>query len=123
MSDAYRQAYDAGRMKEATLWRRASELGANGKVQERITALVARRERDALHDAALTRTFVLERLRAEAENGDSSAARIRALELLGKLDTVGMFRERVEQEVKDRDPAEVEQALRSKLAHLLGESA
>lgn len=122
-SDAYRKAYVTDSMGEKAIWQEGSKLAADPRVTERITALVARMEADALHDATKTRTFVLQRLRHEAEHGDSSAARIRAVELLGKLDTVGMFRERVEQEVRDRDPAEVEQALRDKLAKVLGTSA
>lgn len=40
-SEAYRRAYSAGKMKEATIWRRAKELLDNGKVAARIAELQA----------------------------------------------------------------------------------
>lgn len=47
-SDAYRNVYDAGRMADATVWRKAAELMANGKVAARISELRATaRERTA----------------------------------------------------------------------------
>lgn len=119
-ADAYRFAYDCRNMKDGTIYRHSSvALATNEKIRKRITDLQVEKERAALHDAAQTRTFVLQRLRHEAENGDTSTARIRAAELLGKLDTVGMFRDRVASESIDRSPDEIAEELEKKLAEYL----
>jgi len=119
LSDAYRFSYDASGMKDSTIWTKGSALMAMDKVADRVVTLQVDREAKSLHDAAQTRSFVLRRLREEASGGDTSAARIRALELLGKLDTVGMFRERIEQETKQRTPEQVEAELERRLAEYL----
>lgn len=41
-SDAYRTAYDSSNMKEASIWRKASELMANKQVLDRINELRAK---------------------------------------------------------------------------------
>jgi hypothetical protein len=105
-ADAYRSAYDTSRMKSKTVWQNGSYLAAKEKVRLRADMIIADNKRSALHDAAKVREFVLRGLHREATQGDSSAARIRAMELLGKLDVVGMFQDRKEVVTKQQRPAE-----------------
>lgn len=47
--EAYRNAYDASRMKDATIDRRASELAQNGEIRARLTELQAEFTERALY--------------------------------------------------------------------------
>ena len=119
-SQAYRRAYKATKMKASTVNRKAAELLENGK----ITARIAERGK-AAEKAVLDRAWVLDRLmrnvriamgeerikvairpksapdtvvELEITDRDAAAAN-RALELLGKADEVGLFKE---QSAKDQ---------------------
>ena len=73
----------------------ASDLANNPKVKQRIRELAARVTNKAVERAALTKEWVLEGLRSNAEEAlkvkGGSAVANRALELLGK--ELGMFKE------------------------------
>lgn len=112
LAASYRAAYDAEGMAPATVWTKASELMASGKVADRVAALCEAKQVETKHDAARTRLFVLERLHHEATTAASPGARVRALELLGKVDCVGMFRDRV---TTEDEPAQDVEALASEL--------
>lgn len=119
LSEAYRIAYDAGGMRDQAIWTEASKLMSNPKVSGRVTELRKVIEAKTLHDAGQIRSHVLERLMLESINAQQDGARLRALELLGKLDIVGMFRERSETEVTDKRSADqVSEDLRRKLETL-----
>ena len=121
LAGAYREAYDAEKMKPNTVFSSASRLMDKPQIAARVKVLVRAQEEDAQHDAARIRRFVIERLHVEAENADNASARIRALELLGKLSDVGAFVERIETDIKDeRTAAEIEAELKETLASLLG---
>ena len=121
LAGAYREAYDAENMKPNTIFSSASRLMDKPQIAARVKVLVRAQEEDSQHDAARIRRFVIERLHIEAENADNASARIRALELLGKLSDVGAFVERIETDIKDeRTAAEIEAELKSELAALLG---
>ena len=121
LAAAYREAYEAQNMKPNTIFRSASLLMDKPQIAARVKALVREQEERDQHDAARIRRFVIERLHIEAENADNASARIRALELLGKLSDVGAFVERVETDIKDvRTAAEIETELRDQLVSLLG---
>lgn len=67
-SEAYRRAYNAGNMAEATIWRKANELVKNGKVTARIEEL----RQPVIEQAQLTleshlNTLAALRDKAEAE--------------------------------------------------------
>lgn len=67
-SAAYRQVYNAGNMKEATIWRKANELVKNGKVVARLKEL----RQPAIEQAQLTlevhlKSLLLLRDKAEAD--------------------------------------------------------
>lgn len=120
LSDAYRAAYDAAGMSNAAIWREASDLMSRPQVAARVDALVAAKDRDALHDAGRTRRAVLEKLHATMLDAKvAPAVQIRAAELLGK--SVALFVDRVEQAdvTADQGADAVQDALQARLAKLL----
>jgi hypothetical protein len=120
-TEAYRQAYNAARMAQRTIEKRASELVQAEAVAARLATLRAA----AAKKAILSRTWVLERLQRNArialgeervtvthrtKDGDlvdkqviqrDAAAANRALELLGKTDELRLFGDRLEASGKD----------------------
>ena len=121
LSDAYRMAYDAEKMKDATIWTEASSLVDNPKVATRVSSLQKAQEEKTLHDHARLKRLVLERLHGEAINAESDSARIRALELLGK--SIAMFTDRVEQDDQSRTASEIEKELMKRLDEFNGGTA
>jgi hypothetical protein len=120
LSDAYREAYDAERMKDKTIWEEACKLAQNPKVSARVKTLQAQMEEDRRTREARREEFVLKRLQEEAMQADTDGARVRALELLGK--TVGLFSDRVEiEQAGERSAAEIEAELQARLSRLLGQ--
>jgi len=100
LTAAYREVYDAEGMRPASVHCEASKLVSNPKVAQRIERLTAEKERDQRTEGARLREFIRERLVREATEADSDAARVRAVELLGKLAGVQAFdSERIEQTV------------------------
>ena len=118
LADAYREAYDAERMKDSSIWTNASQLMSETKVALRVNAIQKAQEERTLHDHARLKRLVLERLHEEAVNAPSDSARIRALELLGK--SIAMFTDRVEQDDQSRTSADIEQELADRLRELTG---
>lgn len=118
LSDAYREAYDTSRMLQKTVWQAASVLAAKARVRERVEMIVRESKESALHDGVKIREFVLRGLHKEATSAETGSARIRALELLGKLDVTGMFTDKKEVTHIDRTPQEIEQDLEAALARL-----
>jgi phage terminase small subunit len=119
-SDAYREAYNAENMSDSTIWNEASKLFANPKVSARIKAGQARQEEVAVHSGAALRLHVEKELFDLTTKADSDQAKLRALELLGKLEKVGAFTERVEQVTNDASPEEVRVELEHKLRSAFG---
>ena len=74
-----------------------------------------------MRDAIAIRKHVFEGLIRESTEGNGTASsRVRALELLGKIDIVAMFREIKEVEHHDvRKSPEIEDELRSRLRALM----
>jgi phage terminase small subunit len=119
-SDAYRAAYNAENMSASTVWNEASKLFANPKVAARITAGQARQEEVAVHSGAALRLHVEKELFDLTTKAETDQARLRALELLGKLEKVGAFTERVEQVASDASPEEVRVELEERLKKAFG---
>jgi hypothetical protein len=95
----------------------------NAAVVLRVNALVAAKQASASHDAVRIRRHVIDRLHAESTDPDNPpAARVRALELLGKLDVVGAFRERVATEAAEAAPADLAATLEARLRAVLGKT-
>jgi hypothetical protein len=119
-SDAYRLAYNAENMSDSTIWNEASKLFANPKVAARIRAGQARQEEVAVHSGAALRLHVEKELFDLTTKADSDQAKLRALELLGKLEKVGAFTERVESVGHDASPEDLQAELEEKLQKAFG---
>lgn len=92
LAQAYRSAYDTENMAPATVHNEACKLMARHEIAARVNTLVRAKQVSAQHDAARIRAHVIERLHQESIDPDSSpAARVRALELLGKMGSVALF--------------------------------
>ena len=123
LAAAYRAAYDAEGMSPPAVHVAACRLMDNAAVVLRVNALVAAKQAKTSHDAARIRAHVIERLHAESTDPDNPpAARVRALELLGKLDVVGAFRERVATEAAEAAPADLAATLEARLRAVLGKT-
>lgn len=118
LADAYRAAYSTERMKDKSVWEKASRLAAQVKVRARIAQLTEKSQQKAIDTLAIDKEMIMRRLLRNAERmGDDvpvavqdedgntkievippSPAHIqasnRALELLGK--EIGMFIDRKE---------------------------
>ena len=112
-ADAIRQAYNVENSSPQAIYVMAAKNMNNPKIAGRIVELKQARDRVTSLDGVALRSFVAERLKLEAEQASQPGARVRALELLGKLTEVGAFAEQridltprkteqqVEQEIKD----------------------
>ncbi len=98
-SNAYRSAYDAGRMKPATIWRKANELLNNGKVTARVEQLRDEINAQAIADIAERQKFWTDIMRSPAED---TKDRLKASELLAR--SQGDFIERREISGAGRGP-------------------
>ncbi|MFN7340098.1 MAG: hypothetical protein ACK5VI_03340 [Opitutia bacterium] len=121
---AYRVAYDAEQMAASTIYQEASRLMADPRIAARIEELKALKQAGERLDHAKIRAHVIARLHIESLDPDSSpAARIRALELLGKLGGVGAFERQAEDNSLPQDADTVTKALRERLEALAKASA
>ena len=123
LADAYRAAYDTANMAPATIHNEAFKLMARPEIAARVNALVMHRQASASLDAARIRAHVIERLHAESIDPDNPpAARVRSLELLGKLHTVHAFKERVATEPAAPAHADIAATLEARLKALLAKA-
>jgi phage terminase small subunit len=122
-SDAYREAYNAENMSDQAIWTEAGRLFRHPEVSRRITAGRAAQERQAVHTGASLRFHVEKELFDLTTKADSDQAKLRALELLGKLDKVGAFTERVSVENDNRSADEITAELEETLKRAFGQSA
>jgi len=98
-ASAYRMAYNT-KAKSKTQGDAASRIKADSRVSAEIERLKALQEIRESQSPAQIRQTVIERLQLEAtDSTNPPAARIRALELLGKVTEVAAFTERREQTV------------------------
>jgi hypothetical protein len=122
LAEAYRRAYDAEEMKKGSIYTEASKLMDHPAVAQRAKALLDQRSQHThALDAKRIRQHVFDRLMIESVEDESPpAARIKALELLGKIDVVSMFKEQKESPLGERlDVAELEAKLKQTLAKLI----
>lgn len=102
-SEAYRHAYDAGKMADSTIWVKASELLSNGKVAVRVKEL-----RDAIAEAhKLTVADLLRELeeaRTAALTAETPQASAAATATMGKAKLLGLDKQTIEVTGKDGGP-------------------
>lgn len=87
------------------------------KVARRVKELVAENDAVSLHDVEERRRLVITGLIREAQTADTSSARLRALELLGK--TADVFTTRVAQVKTKRSVDQIEAELAERLRKLV----
>lgn len=123
LADAYRSSYDASRMSDGSIYSEASRLMDNPAIAARAKGLMSRRQEKTLAlDAMRIRRHVFDRLMVESVSDESPpSARIRALELLGKIDVVGMFKEHKGQsdDIERMDEVELQSRLREMLGRMI----
>jgi hypothetical protein len=116
-ADAYRKAYNA-KGTPKSVGSNASRLKADERMQLELTRLKALQEIREQQSPAQIRATVIERLQLEATDAENPpAARIRALELLGKVTEVAAFTERREQTVIHSSEA-IKQQIMDRLRNL-----
>ena len=81
--------------------------------------LLQRYNNAIIEDTILLKTYVTTRL-VEESDGDKAADRLRALESLGRLTTLGLFADKVEINVNHRSTDELKEELAKKLSRYMG---
>lgn len=115
-TDAYKGAYDASNMIPSTTWCRAWTVAHRPRVEERIRFLTEEIATNEKTRGTRAKAFIEEALWAEAtKEGSKPTDRLKALELLGKMDHVGAFKERSEVVTEASTPEEV----KARIAELL----
>jgi phage terminase small subunit len=117
---AYEQNYETDGMARKTMYEAASRLFANSKVSAKIKRGRHRLEEAELHSALALRQHIEKRLFNLTENADTDANRLKALDLLGRTEKVGMFVERRAEAVENLSAEEIRGRLEEKLGQLFG---
>ena len=115
-NEAYIKSGYSSNQAAKTIHENASRLMANSKIVARVKALTIDKAEDIKLKRARLESYVLERLRLEAENAESDSARVQSLHLIGK--TIGLFVDKVEVEEADSDLQTLENKLKEKLEKL-----
>lgn len=113
---AYRSAYNPDkRRSHASVFSDAWKLAQHPLIILEMRAIASQKHELRIKSAHEIREYVIERLLVESQHAVESGARVRSLELLGKIAEVGMFVNRTETVVKRQDPEELKRVLISKL--------
>ncbi len=105
-SDAYRESYNAGKMKTATIHRKACEVLQNGNVSARVKELQARVQEK--HDITVESLLIeLEEARTAALNGDRVQTAAAVSATLGKAKLCGLLVDRKESKVSAKVEGQV----------------
>jgi len=118
LSDSYREAYSAKRMKPASIRVEASRLMSDPIITLMVQTIQKAKERAVVASAVSDRERVLTKLRELLDNPDGTSAEqvmLRAADLLGK--SVGLYKDVVETVVQ-RTPAQIRAELDEYLARL-----
>jgi len=120
-SDAYREAYNSESMKPSTVWTQACLLSKNEKVAARIAEHRAKQEARAHYDGGYVRKQITSKLLELIDSDTSKTSdKLKAIELLGKLNHVQAFGDKltIERGVSALSDEEVEALLAEKLRDL-----
>ena len=119
-SEAYRRVYDVGAdTKATTIHRKAVQIAQNGKVVARLIQLTREQTRETTHSAARIRNQCIDTLLDTLVGEATPANRLKAVELLGKIPGVDLFRETVLTQHEDRSPTQVAEELQKRVSELL----
>ncbi len=118
--DAYCEAYNVGlNGSRAVARNEASVVARKPKVQARIRALKENRKTVQADQEALSKAWILDKLRAEAIDLDNApSVRVRALEIIAK--SAGLFSDAASVTVDARSSSDIERDLKERLNSLLG---
>ena len=119
--EAYFNSYDVKPNKNGSIpkWVEVEAsrlLSTNPKITQSIRKALERKEDHSIASSIRTRSYVLERLYKESTEADTSASRIRSLELLGK--SVALFSDVVETK-EARQSTDIEADIEEKIKSLL----
>lgn len=120
-TQAFKDAYNTEGMKPESIRVNASMTADKPHINARIKQLQAERmDRSMLKDALAVRQFIFDNLMEIAGNQDSSnTEKMKAMELMGKINVVGAFTERSSVEHNNIGASEeIEKSLKEKLAEL-----
>lgn len=113
---SYRSAYNPDkRRSHASVFNDAWKLAQHPLIILEMRAVASQKHELRIKSAHEIREYVIERLLVESQHAVESGARVRSLELLGKIAEVGMFVNRTETVVKRQDPDELKRMLIGKL--------
>jgi hypothetical protein len=85
----------------------------------KLEAMLSKYDELVIKDADKIRRYITGKLIIESEETKHAGHRLKALELLGKISTVGLFTDRTEITIEHRGTEELEALLRSKLDALV----
>ena len=121
--EAYAKVYDVQLTKTNKIPKwcevEASKLVANPKIAISIQKAIERKESSLIASSLRTKNYVIEQLYNQSISADTSASKIRALELLGK--SVALFSDVVETK-EARTTIDIEQDIEERLISLLDQS-
>jgi len=118
-SESYRNSYSTKNMKDSSVWREASVLMSHPKVSQRVKAGFKRKEQYSVSTSLSLRQFVTDQLIKEAKDiNNNESARIRSLELIGKISEVALFTDRVETTSSNKTSDEIKLELEQKIHEL-----
>lgn len=120
-SEAYRSAYNVGPDTKAnTVNVDACKLAQHPKVSQRISQLNKAQTQQTAHSASDIRAKCVQTLLETLEGEATAAAKLKAVELLGKMAGVDLFRDTLVTQTDDRSAKDIEEELVAKLRSLLG---
>tara|TARA_R100001369_G_C3211888_1_gene148141 strand:+ start:46 stop:534 length:489 start_codon:yes stop_codon:yes gene_type:complete len=121
--EAYAKVYDVQLTKTGKIPKwcevEASKLVASPKIALSIKRAIERKESGLIASSLRTKNYVIEQLYNQSISADTSASKIRALELLGK--SVALFSDVVETK-EARTTIDIEQDIEERLISLLDQS-
>ena len=95
LSDSYRRSYNVSSPTATSIPTKASELMTQQKIRDRVHFLSAEIAKTARYTSERIKLHIIERLMVESHDLTSKPAdRLRALELLGKIYDVSLFKEK-----------------------------
>lgn len=117
VTEAFREAYKPGELVPESIYRMATKVEGNAKVQQRLRSRLLELQGDASLIPKIDGDFVLTGIAQLAVAGTKESTRLRGYELLGKA--LGLFDKKPEAEPELKTVTDVDAELRKRLAAAL----
>jgi hypothetical protein len=118
--ESFKQSYAWEGYKKGNIYNKAYSLIKHPKIAARVDQILREREGANVHEGARLRAFVIERLQRESLNEKNpGSSRVRALELLGRMDMVRLFEETPEKDAKQQHAGDVLKDIETRLTKIL----